>query len=239
MSDIDNIRAQRVQQHAQRRSLLPTIIGGVVAFVVGAFVVFSWDKIPKDLTSLLPDWLGFNSEAERLGRPIVAPLLRVCVTKELVGATPGRGTDPANLLEDLENGTRAGRISAVISSSPQHAFVDLAVKWGGIADCIFKQEGTPLCQSDNRALAVEAANTFMRQAEEVLAKPDSYAATNNEANALAQTKDRVLAALRQQFLDGALIAADFRSFAATEVRDLLSRTVAQKNVCAKKTSPKT
>ncbi len=234
MSDINNIRAQRVQQHAHRRSLLPTIAGGVVAFVVGAFVVFFWDKIPKDPTALLPGWLGFNSEGERMGRPIVAPLLRVCVTKEVVGATAGRDTDPVNLLENLENGTRAGRISAVISSSPQHAFVERAAKWGGIADCIFQQEGTPLCQTDNRALAVEAANTFMRQAEEVLAKPDSYAATNNEINTLSQTKDRVLAELRKQFLDGILIAADFRPFAATEIRDLLSRTVAQKNVCEKK-----
>jgi hypothetical protein len=234
MSDIDNIRARQVQQRAQRMSLLPTIAGGVVAFVIGAFVVFFWDKIPKDLTSLLPDFLGFNTKVERLGRPIVAPLLRVCVTKELVGATAGRGTDPANLLEDLENGTRAGRISAVISSSPQHAFVTLAVKWGAVADCIFKQEGTPLCDPDNRALAVEAANTFMRQAEEVLAKPDSYVATNNEINELAQTKDRVLAELRKQFLAGILIAADFRPFAATEVRNLLSRTVAQKNACETK-----
>ena len=234
MSDINNIRAQRVQQHAQRRSLLPTIIGGVVAFVVGAFVVFSWDKIPKDLTSLLPDWLGFSTETARLGRPIVAPLLKVCVTKQLVGAAAGSDTDPAKLLEDLENGTRAGRISAVISTSPQHAFVELAVKWGGIADCIFKHEAAPFCDADNRALAVEAANTFMRQAEEVIAKPDTYAATNNEINALTQTKDRLLAALRKQFLAGTLIAADFRPYAATAIRDLLSRTVAQKNVCEAK-----
>jgi hypothetical protein len=234
MSDIDNIRARQVQQRAHRRSLLPTIVGGVVAFVVGAFVVFSWDKIPKDLTSLLPDSLGFNNKVERIGRPIVAPLLRVCVTKELVGAAAGRDTDAAKLLEDLENGTRAGRISAVISTSPQHVFVERAVKWGAVADCIFKQEATPLCDADNRALAVEAANTFMRQAEEVLAKPDNYVATNNEINELRQTKDRVLAELRKQFLAGTLIAADFRPFAATEIRDLLSRTVAQQNVCEKK-----
>jgi hypothetical protein len=234
MSDIDNIRARQVQQRAHRMSLLPTIVGGVVAFVVGAFVVFSWDKIPKDLTSLLPDSLGFSGKVERLGRPIVAPLLRVCVTKELVGAAAGRDTEPVKLLEDLENGTRAGRISAVISTSPQHAFVDLAVKWGAVADCIFQQEATPLCDPDNRALAVEAANTFMRQAEEVLAKPDNYAATNNEINALSQTKDRLLAELQKQFLAGILTAADFRPFAATEIRNLLSRTVAQKNACEAK-----
>jgi hypothetical protein len=199
-------------------------------------VVFSWDKIPKDSTALLPDWLGFNAKAERMGRPIVAPLLGACVTKELVGGS-GRDNDPVKMLEDLENGTRAGRISAVISTTPQHAFVERAVKWGGIADCIFQQEGTPLCQSDNRALAVEAANTFMRQAEEVLAKPDAYVATNNEVNALAKTKDRVLTALRQQFLEGTLIAADFRNFAATEIRNLLSRTVAKTNACEKKPQP--
>ena len=35
--------------------------------------------------------------------------------------------------------------------------------WGEVADCVYRQNGWALCDPDNRALAVEAVNTLVRQ----------------------------------------------------------------------------
>ena len=230
MSDVDNIRARHAQRQAHRSSLLPTILGAAAAFAVGLAAVYGWSKLPDDWLSKLPELIGFAESGDRIGRPVTASLLRVCVTKDTVGGN----SDPATLLENLENGTRAKRITAVIGASPQQAFVEIAVKWGSIAECIFKQNPVALCEIDNRALAVESANTFMRQGEEVLAKPDSYAATNADIKRLNETKHRLLGVLHDRLKAGIFIAADFRPFAAQSIRDLLSRTVAETDACAKK-----
>ena len=51
--------------------------------------------------------------------------------------------------------------------------VEFTAIWADVADCVYRQNGWVLCDPDNRALAVEAANTFMRQLADRGTRPTS------------------------------------------------------------------
>jgi len=237
MADFGGFRARHAQQHS-RVSLLPTIVGASAAFAVGVVVVFFWNKMPEHWASLLPAWTGLSDElsfsGDRMGRAVTAPLLPVCVTKDLLNQDPSHPFDPGTTLEILATGSWVKGMTAVLGAAPQHTAVELATKWGTIADCAYQKTPLQLCDIDNRALAVQAANTFMRQADRILAEPNSYAATAADLGALRETRNRVLDSVRERAKMGVLIAADFRPFAPKSVHDLLSKTVSEQNACAKK-----
>ena len=237
MADLGDFRARHAQRHG-RSSLLPTIVGAAAAFAVGVVVVFFWNKMPEHWASLLPEWTGLNDElsfsGDRMGRSVTAPLLPVCVTQDLLNHDPSRAFDPGTTLEILATGSWVKGLTAELGAAPQHTAVELAAKWGSIADCAYRQIPASLCDIDNRALAVQAANTFMRQADRILAEPRNYAATAADLDALRETRNRVLDAVRERAKTGVLIAADFRPFAPKSVHDLLGKTVSVQNACAKK-----
>jgi hypothetical protein len=80
-----------------------------------------------------------------------------------------------------------------------------------------------LCGIDNRALAVQAASTFVVKADEIASTPDSYSATQPEVESLAQVKSRVLDSLQYLIKSGVLIASDFTTFAPASVRQALAK----------------
>jgi hypothetical protein len=90
-----------------------------------------------------------------------------------------------------------------------------------------------LCGIDNRALAVQAASTFVVKADEIASTPDSYSATQPEVESLAQVKSRVLDSLQYLIKSGVLIASDFTTFAPASVRQALAKADPDQNACAK------
>jgi hypothetical protein len=69
-----------------------------------------------------------------------------------------------------------------------HGAVELAAKWGAVADCVYRSNSSGLCDIDNRALAVQAANTFLSQADQIASKPENFSANQVEVESLTQMK---------------------------------------------------
>jgi hypothetical protein len=186
--------------------------------------------------------------ASRIGRAEAAALLRTCLPRAALGMAGDHQMEPADLYRMLQAGSHVARVAAV-AGVPQNAADPLAFAalWGEVADCVFRQNGWMLCDPDNRALAVEAANTFVRQvgiAETT--KPDNsefqktlaqiqgndpgrraYAMTTARAS-----KDRVLATLRSRVQEGRLTAGDFGYFAPADVKLALRSVKPTRDACA-------
>lgn len=227
------------QPTARRESLLPTIAGAVAAFAVSACVVLYWGQISSP-GRWLPSLWGAPSASiapapsgERLGRAATAPLLKACVTKSLFGIDDDQEIEPAHLLDVLNASATAGRLTSMFGGKPRNETVNLAAMWGEVADCVFRQNSWQLCDIDNRALAVHAANSFARQTDTVLAQGAKIGATIGDIQALTSTRDRVLESLQSRVNSGALIASDFAPFAPAAVRTALDKTRTGGNACAK------
>lgn len=240
MSDIREFRARLAQQRTERASLLPTIVIAVFAFMASAGAVLYWDRIaiPQQWLSLLIGSpvasAGPSFGGNRMGRAETAPLLKVCVTKDLLGIDPDQEIEAGTIFEILNAANTAGRVTAIFGNKPNSNAVGLAAKWGEIADCATRQNSWTLCDIDNRALAVQATNTFMRHVDQILAQPASYAAGNSDVQMLRSLRDRVLGAVQNRVKTGALITSDFAPFAPTAVRQVLSETKTTENACAKR-----
>lgn len=239
MSDIREFRTRLVQQRAERASLLPTIVIAVFAFMASAGAVLYWDHIaiPQQWASLLMGSPDASTEPSfggvRLGRAETAPLLKICVTKDLLGIDADQEIEAGTILEILNAANTAGRVTAIFGGKPNSNAVGLAAKWGEVADCANRQSSWMLCDIDNRALAIQATNTFVRHADQILAQPANYAAGNSDVQVLRSLRDRVLGAVRSRVKTGVLIAADFSPFAPTAVRQALSEIKPNENACAK------
>ena len=239
MTEFGKIRAQVARQHAERRNLLPTVAGAIAAFTVGGLAVLGWNKLPApgqwtflpafDRSSAAPSFSG-----DRIGRATTAPLLKACLTPAMLGIRHQVDLQPGVLLEILEAGTAQGRLTDILGASKEHAVLETAMKWGQVADCVSNQNTWNLCDVDNRALAVDAINTFVRQADRVISQPEkTYAAEPGEIRALSVTRDRVLASLKSQAQNGVLIASDFGAFVPGAVRQVVNDSKPVENGCAK------
>ena len=227
------------QPATKRDSPLPTIAGAVAAFTISAWVVLDWGEISSP-GRWLPSLSGAPGagiapapSGARLGRAATAPLLKVCVTKSMFGIDDSQEIEPAHLLDVLNASATAGRVASMFGSKPRSAAVDLATLWGDVADCVYRQNSWQLCDIDNRALAVHAANSFVRQVDTVLAQAASIAATAGEIQGLTSTRDRVVESLQSRVNSGAMIASDFAPFAPAAVRTALGKTRTDGNACAK------
>lgn len=257
VSIVDQIRAQQAQKQASGSGLLPLAVTAVVAFAISAAVVFGWTMLPP-LTANAPS--GATSKAEpgprswgaaRVGQAETASLLRACMPFHLFGLEASERAQPADLYRLLHAGSHAARIGAVIGVQQEAAEIGLAVLWREVADCVYRQNGRMLCDPNNRALAIEAVNTFVRQADIALADAKAPPRTDGPAQAMAKlqdkrasnrldyelqslrsTKDRVLATLRSKVQDGRLIAADFGYLAPAAVRQTLRDAKTVRNACA-------
>lgn len=254
-SPIQEIRARQAQQPAGKSGLLPTIAGAVVASVAGGLLVMGWGMLPSPTAKIAQaDRAGAErktavafASSGRAGRADMAPILRTCLPREKLGLPADSRMEQADLYRILQAGSHVARVAAV-AGIPQNAADPVAfdAMWGEVADCVFRQNGWMLCDPDNRALAIEAVNTFVRQvgiAE--TAKTDSefhktlakLQADDQRQRAYAlstarATKERVLAALRGRVQEGRLIAGDFGYFVPSEVRHVLSNVKPERNACA-------
>jgi hypothetical protein len=237
--DIHEYRARQVPQRADRSSLLPTTAGAIIAFALSALTVLYWDKIPgpSQWMPLMTGSAESNSapsfSGNRIGRSETAPLLKICVTKDLLDIDADREINPEILLGFLVSARNADRLTAVLGGKREHGAVETAAKWAAVADCVYRADSWNLCDIDNRALAVQAANTFVVQVDQIASNPESFAADQSEVGSLTQVKSRVLDSLRYFVKTGALIASDFSPFAPASVRQALSEIKPEKNACAK------
>lgn len=227
------------QPAAKRESLLPTIAGAVAAFAVSACVVLYWGQISSP-GRWMPSLWGTPSASiapapsgERIGRAATAPLLKLCVTRSMFGLDDDQDIEPTHLLDVLNASATAGRVTATFGGKPRNETVNLAAMWGEVADCVYRQNSWQLCDIDNRALAVQAANTFVRQTDQVATQAAKIGATAGDIQALTSTRDRVVEALQSRVNSGAMIASDFAPFAPAAVRAALGKTRTGGNACAK------
>ena len=238
MINIEEYRARQVRQPTRWSSLLSTAAAAAAAFVISAFAVLNWDKIPgpNQLMALLSGPAEADNKlsfpGDRVGRSETAPLLKICVTKDVVlDVDPDREIDPAILFQYLVSARHADRLTAVLEAPRDHAAVELAAKWGAVADCVYRSNSWGLCDIDNRALAVQAANTFLVQTDQIASKPENFSANQTEVESLTQVKSRVLDSMQYLVRTGVLIASDFAPFAPASVRQTLAKADPEKNAC--------
>jgi hypothetical protein len=246
MKMIHEIRRQRAWEAHKNPSPLPIILGAVIAFGIGLLGVSGVVRVPTVLqakahkaadTARNPD-VG----AIRLGSADAAPLLKVCVpfAKTGDGQDGGRG----EAYRALQSASSMSRVAAL--AGIKHKEIDdtqFAAIWGEIADCVYRQSGWMLCDPDNRALAVEAAGTFIRQlatadkAEKFVegrnigqhgpnGEPRAYALQN-----AAAVKGRVLSGVRSQVAEGRLTVSDFGMLVPSEITQIIRETKVSRNAC--------
>jgi hypothetical protein len=277
-SIIDELREKQRWEEPKRSSPVPLILGVMVAFAVGGVAAFGYLKMPslpamKAKSAATEGTAAPDASAptaavsfaagQRVGRAETAPLLRSCVPMSKLGfngfdAGPaGQRIEAKDIYAILQAGAQVSRIAAV-AGVKQQAVVEseFASIWGDVADCVFRQNGWALCDPDNRALTVEATNTFIRQVNiassakpeppsskpgsktfaQVKAEIDGRHAPNSQQTlqAARAVKDRVLAGLRSRAAEGRLIASDFGYFAPAEVQQVFKDVKPTRNACAEK-----
>jgi hypothetical protein len=131
-------------------------------------------------------------------------------------------------------GGNGGQLKAQFGSRVRRSGARQAMMWGLVAECVYQQNGSRLCDIDNRALAVDSASTFLRQAAQ--AEQDarqSDAISNEDVRELARMRDHMLDGLRTYVRDGELIAADFGLLVPAAVRVVLDANKPDHDGCAK------
>lgn len=212
-----------------------------LAIGVFATVAFTWFNLSgTPFWSLLRSNIGMASNGHdfsgpRIGRAATAPVLALCLNRDPMNISEGVTFGPDMMLTVLRASELQGRITRSTNSPREHAVLELAQIWGEVADCVYNQDAYRLCDIDNRALAVEAGGTFIRQADSIIAKPEkTYAAKPGELDALRSTRDRVLSLMQNRVQNGVLIASDFpSSFAPQAVRATLNGAKTLRNDCKK------
>jgi hypothetical protein len=216
-----------------RPLIIGTVIGAIGTFAYG---VVSFVRSPVMSLLMSERTLARNSidfSGTRIGRSSTAPALPLCVTKRLMGIDESIEVTPDILLTALKGDPR-DRVTRTPGAPREHAVIELAQMWGEVADCVYHQNTFRLCDIDNRALAVEAAGIFVRQADGIAAQPpETYAAEPGEIQALQSVRDRVVALLQNSVQSGVLLEADFPSrFAPPALRKILNEAGTLRNECA-------
>jgi hypothetical protein len=238
---------------------LPIILGAVIAFGIGLLGVSGIVKMPlfnpgpKTMAISVPA-APTDSKAEiviaassnRTGRAETAPLIKVCIPLQRLGIGGDQKIESGDIYRILWAASSMSRVAAAAGIKQKAVDgVEFAAIWADVADCVYRQNGWMLCDPDNRAFAVEAASTFLRQlsAATKADKPDAkdagrilrqgmnrdYALQNAQS-----TKGRVMDGLRHQVSEGRLIASDFGMFAPAEVLQVVRDTKVVRDGCAKK-----
>ena len=224
--------------------LLSLIRAPAIAFIGGFLVIGGWIYAPQ-LSGLLP---GFSSgtsstsssassggswfaDANRLGRPETAPVLRGCIAR-MLDLGRGEKVEPGVVYSMLKAGSMQASISALAGKSNMwsgNQTVMLAASWGELASCIYAQDDRELCDADNRAAMVEATTkffTFAKQTE--ISKPPI---SGRDAQVLSNFGDRLSNALRNHRRYGTLIAADYGSFAPPEIARIMREEKQTRDIC--------
>jgi hypothetical protein len=253
MKMIHEMRRQQTWETSASSSPLPIILGAVIAFGIGLLGISGVVRVPTLLQAKLiqvaprdagkPAPVTIDTGARRLGSAEAAPLLKVCVPFSSLGF--GREVEPGDLYRVLQSASGMSRVAA-LAGVRQKTIDDaqFAAIWAEVADCVYRQNGWVMCDPDNRAFAVEAASTFIRQlttadrTEKFIdnrnarpfglnAEQRAYALQN--ANAV---KRRVLSGIRAQVAEGRLTASDFGMLVPSEITQTVRETRASRDACA-------
>jgi hypothetical protein len=208
----------------------------ILAFVGGFLAVGAWIWAPQisnavsSLVSGAPS-VSLFADANRIGRPETAPVVRGCVAKVL-DLGPDQKLEPSAMYFVLKSGGMQANVASMLGKpnrDSESQTINLASKWGELANCIFAQEDRELCDPDNRAAAVEAATKFFAYAKQAQAAKSTIAA--DEARALEIFGDRLLLMLKNHRRYGTLVAADFSSFASPEIGRIMREEKQTRDIC--------
>ena len=210
----------------------------VLAFVGGFLVVGGWIWAPK-ISSAMSSFVSVGpsvslfADANRLGRPEVAPVVRSCIFRVLDVGPDATKMEPSAGYFILKAGTMQANISSLAGKpgDPRSEFrtVNLASKWGELADCIYAQDDRELCDPDNRAAMVEATTKFFAFAKQAEASKPPISA--EAARVIENFSDKLLSALKNHRRYGTLVAADFGSFAAPEIMRIMREEKETRDIC--------
>lgn len=220
---------------------MPAFAGAAAAFAVVWLAIVGWDKLPATGAWIpsLPSFAGSSGNGldfsgDRIGDARTAPILKMCLTGEVLELAVDDDFDPATLLQMLQASNLQNRVKKLAGKPQKDAGLRLAQMWSHVADCVYRQDSYRLCDIDNRALAVEAGSTFVRQADAIISQPETAATIGTgDIQALTAVKDRVLDGLRSRVQAGVLIASDFSPFAPAAIRKTLGDIQPARNDCAK------
>jgi hypothetical protein len=258
MKIVHEMRMRRAFEQQKSSGPLPIILGVVIAFGIGLLGVSGVVKMSlftagSTVAAAVPG--GANdgkaevvipASSSRTGRAETAPLIKTCIPLQRLGIPREMGIEPGDIYRLLWAASSMSRVAAVAGIQQKAVDdVEFAAIWADVADCIYRQNGWVLCDPDNRALAVEAANTFLRQlsAAAKADRPDAkdpmrimrrgvsreYALQNAQS-----VKGRVMDGLRHQVSEGRVTASDFGMFAPAELLQVVRETRVQRDTCARR-----
>jgi hypothetical protein len=210
----------------------------MLAFVGGFLAIGAWIWAPK-ISSAMSSFVSVGpsvslfADANRLGRPEVAPVVRSCIFRVVDVGPDAMKMEPSAGYFILKAGTMQANISSLAGKpgDPRSEFqtVNLASKWGELADCIYAQDDRELCDPDNRAAMVEATTKFFAFAKQAEASKPPISA--EAARVIENYSDKLLSALKNHRRYGTLVAADFGSFAAPEITRIMREEKETRDIC--------
>jgi hypothetical protein len=214
----------------------------ILAFVGGFLAVGAWIWAPQ-ISRLMPSFSSATSsagsggswfaDANRLGRPEVAPVVRTCIFRVVDVGPDATKMEPSAGYFILKAGSMQASVSAMVGkpedSRSDFRMVLSAVKWGELASCIYAQDDRELCDADNRAAMVEATTKFFAFAKQAEASKPPIPA--DEARVIENLGDKLLGALKNHRHYGTLVAADFSSFAAPEIMRVMREEKETRDIC--------
>jgi hypothetical protein len=221
--------------------LIRQLLTLMLAFVGGFLAVGGWIWAPQ-ISRLVPSFSSATSsagsggawfaDANRLGRPEVAPVVRSCIFRVVDVGPDATKMEPSAGYFILKAGSMQANVSAMIGKSDrwsENRTINLATSWGQLANCIYAQDDRELCDPDNRAAMVEATTKFFAFAKQVEASKPPIPA--DEARVIENLGDKLLGALKNHRRFGTLVAADFSSFAAPEIMRIMREEKETRDIC--------
>jgi hypothetical protein len=218
--------------------LIRQVLTLILAFVGGFLAIGGWIWAPK-ISSAMSSFVSVGpsvslfADANRLGRPEVAPVVRSCIFRVVDVGPDATKMEPSAGYFILKAGTMQANISSLAGKpeDPRSEFqtVNLASKWGELAECIYAQDDRELCDPDNRAAMVEATTKFFAFAKQAEASKPPISA--EAARVIENYSDKLLSALKNHRRYGTLVAADFGSFAAPEITRIMREEKETRDIC--------
>jgi hypothetical protein len=221
--------------------LIRQVLTLILAFVGGFLAVGGWIWAPQ-ISKLMPSFSSGTSsagsggswfaDANRLGRPEVAPVVRSCIFRVVDVGPDAEKMEPSAGYFILKAGSMQANVSAMIGKSDrwsENQTVNLATSWGQLANCIYAQDDRELCDPDNRAAMVEATTKFFAFAKQAEASKPPIPA--DDARVIENLSDKLLGALKNHRRYGTLVAADFSSFAAPEIMRIMREEKETRDIC--------
>lgn len=268
-SIIDQIREQQAWEAPKKSSTAGLVVGVIAAFAVGGLLVVAWGGLPAlsikglgagqpktmaTVTHLTPSAPAAAAAPAkevsiptggRIGNASESNLLKTCLPGNM--AVPGM--DKKGIYNLLQTTSQMMSMGAIMGAQDTSVGAKgFSMMWASVADCVFRQNGYALCDPDNRALAVEAVSTFIRQTQLAAAPEKDSEFTRVMATVqgprrqslehamyrVRSTRDRVLETLKVRAQEGRFIAADFGFFTPGEVMAAVRAGKPTVDACANK-----